>query len=293
MSSPPRSAFFQLHFAVFLFGFTAILGALIDLNAMVLVWWRLLITCISLLLLAHVWPKLRGIDRRDLVKLLGIGCLVALHWVTFFGSVKLANASVALVCYSTTALFTALLSPFFTNQKISRWEILLGILVIPGMVLVVQGVTLEMQIGIWVGLLSAFLIALFTLGNKEMVTRYDPMFITFVELGAGLLLLSLIGVCAHLASYEFEFWPDPSDWMLILVLALLCTTLGYVLQLKALRYISAFVSNLTMNLEPIYGILLAYFILQENQELSIKFYLGVTVIFVAIFIYPLVRKGNS
>jgi len=293
MSTPRGRAFLHLHVAVFLFGFTAILGALIDLNAIVLVWWRLLLTCLSLLLLARVWRQLPSIARSDLWILLGIGCLVALHWVTFFASVKLANASVALVCYSTTALFTAVLNPFFSKQKISQWEILLGILVIPGMALVVQGVTVEMQLGVWVGLLSAFLIALFTLGNKQMVARYDPLLLTLVELAAGLGLISAIGVIALLFDFQFQFWPQSSDWIFIVILALLCTTLGYVLQLKALRHISAFVANLAMNLEPIYGILLAYFILQENQELSLKFYLGVLLILAAIFIYPILRKRKA
>lgn len=289
MNSKQR-AYLELHFAVLLFGLTAILGDLIHLSALLIVWWRVLITCISLFFLIRFGQSLAHIPKEAIWKFMGIGVLVALHWLCFFGAVKYSNASICLVCMATTSFFTSFLEPLLLRQKIKWYEILLGLMIIPGMVLVVNNTQLSMMAGIWVGLLSAFLAAVFSILNKKMVDQADPMSITFIELGSAWLFLSLILPIFFYYNPAALFWPTQLDFSYLAILALLCTTLAYVLALRALKHISAFASNLTINLEPVYGILLAYFLLQENEELSEGFYYGVCIILVAVFSYPFLTR---
>jgi drug/metabolite transporter (DMT)-like permease len=289
--TPVQRAYLELHIAVLLFGFTAILGDLIELSAVVLVWWRVFITSISLLFLIKVAKLFKTLPRRTIFQYMGIGVLVGLHWIAFYGAIKLANASIAVVCMATTSFFTALLEPLIMRQRIKGYELILGILVIPGMALIVNSTSVSMLSGIWVGLLAAFLAALFATLNKRMVGKSDEMSITFLELGSAWLFISVILPFFFSTSEEAQlFWPTTSDWMYLIILALLCTTLAYVLALRSLRHLSAFASNLAINLEPVYGIILAWLILNENEELTGNFYWGVVVILIAVFSYPLLRK---
>ncbi|MEL6863781.1 MAG: DMT family transporter [Bacteroidota bacterium] len=283
-------AYLELHFAVLLFGFTAILGDLILLSAVVVVWWRVLITCISLLFLTRFGAAIRNIPRTLILKYMGIGCLVALHWVCFFGAVKYANASICLICMATTSFFTAILEPLIRRQAVKWYEIGLGLIIIPGMLLVVNNIEVGMMLGVWVGLLSALLAAVFAIFNKMLVDDADPMSITFLELGSGWLLISGILPFYFFSTPMAAFWPTLSDFAYLTVLALLCTTLGYVLALRALKYLSAFASNLTVNLEPVYGIVLAWLLLQENKELSSGFYWGCAIIITAVLSYPFIKS---
>ncbi len=285
-----QRAYLELHFAVLLFGLTAILGDLIHLSALLIVWWRVLITCISLFFLIRFGKVLRKIPRKIVFQFMGIGVLVALHWLCFFGAVKYSNASICLVCMATTSFFTSFLEPLLLQQRIKWYEMLLGLLIIPGMILVVNNTELSMMTGIVVGLLSAFLAAVFSILNKKMVDQADPMSITFLELGSAWLFLSLLLPLYFYYNPEASFLPNQADFGYLAILALLCTTLAYVLSLRALKHISAFASNLTINLEPVYGILLAYFILQENEELSNGFYYGVCIILIAVFSYPFLTR---
>lgn len=281
-------ALIQLHIAVFLFGFTAILGDLITLDALVLVWWRMLMACAGLLFLRQVRTKLFSISKVQVRALALVGALVAAHWVTFFASVKLANASVALICYSMTALFTALLSPAFNrNTSIRRADVVLGATVIPGMALVIGNLDLDLQLGFWIGILSAVLISIFTHLNKRLVADLSPELMTTVELGTGMLLLGIL-LPFWLLQSGAQFLPAPSDWLYLLILALICTTLGYVIQLQALARLTAFTSNLAMNLEPVYGIILAYILLDDGLELNGRFYLGALIIVLAVVIQPFI-----
>ncbi len=288
--SATRRAYLELNFAVLLFGLTAILGDLISLSAVVLVWWRVLLTSLSLLKVVNWYHLLHELPRRVLWQFAGIGVLVALHWLTFFGAIKLANASIALVCFATTAVFTAFLEPLILRQRIKGYEIFLGLLVIPGMVLVVQNTRWDMMAGMVVGLVSAFLASLFGTLNKRLIAKTDPLNITFVELSSAWLFLCPILPIYLYLNPEDAFWPTLSDWKYLLVLSLLCTTVGYWLAVRALRHLSAFATNLTINLEPIYGILLAIWILGEHKELSPRFYLGGGLILLTIFAYPFLRR---
>ncbi len=283
-------AYLELHIAVFLFGFTAILGDLITLPATTLVWWRVLITSFSLLFLIQMGRQLVELPRKLILQYMAIGVLVGLHWITFFGAVKYSNASVCLVCMATTSFFTAILEPILLRQKARPYEILLGLLIIPGMLLIVRSLDFSMLTGVALGLTSALLASLFAILNKKLIDRANPLSITFLELSSAWLLISLILPFYYYQNPQALFWPVEWDWAYLLVLALLCTTLAYVLALRALQHLSAFAANLTVNLEPVYGIILAIFLLQENEELNPNFYWGCLIILAAVFSYPLLKS---
>ncbi|MCB0640925.1 MAG: DMT family transporter [Phaeodactylibacter sp.] len=285
-----KRAYLELHIAVLLFGFTAILGDLIQLSALVIVWWRVLLTSVSLLFLVNVVKLFREMPRRLIWKFLGIGVLVAVHWLCFYGAIKYSNASITLVCMATTTFFTAFLEPLFTRKQVQNYQIMLGLLIIPGMVLIVNSLDFSMMLGVWVGLASAFLAALFATFNKILIEQSPPMQITFLELSSAWVFLSLFLPFYLLNNENAVFWPNWKDWGYLVVLALGCTTLAYVLALRALKHLSAFASNLTVNLEPVYGILLAWVLLQENEELSPNFYWGVLIILLSVFSYPVLKK---
>ena len=283
-----KRAYLELHIAVFLFGFTAILGDLIQLSALQIVWWRVLITAISLLFFIRFGKNLPNIPRKRILQYMGIGCIVALHWLCFYGAIKFANASIALVAMATSSTFTSFIEPFVLKARFKWYELILGLLVIPGMVLIVNGTELDMRLGLWVGLAAAFLASLFSILNKKLIQHSDPLQITFLEIGSAWLFLTLL-LPFYLLRADWAI-PGMWDWVYLIILALLCTTLAYVLALKSLKHISAFASNLVVNLEPVYGIILAWILLNEHEELTPAFYMGGIVILAVVFTYPLLRK---
>ncbi len=284
-------AYLYLHFCVFIWGFTAVLGKLISLQALPLVWWRVLLCSATLALIlprkqifALGWPMFR--------RLFGIGILVGIHWLCFYGAIKIANASIAVASMATTSFFSALTEPLLLKQKIKWYELALGIFILPGMALVVGNIDWTMRVGFAVGILGAFLAAVFTALNKKIIDSHPPppMVISFVELFAGLAVTSLALPFALARAPELTVLPAGFDWLWLLVLAWVCTLLPYYLTLQAMRYISAFSTNLTINLEPVYGVLLAALVFREDKDLSPGFYVGVVIILIAVFGHPLVKK---
>jgi drug/metabolite transporter (DMT)-like permease len=285
-----RTAHWQIHACVFLWGFTAILGKLISLPALALVWWRMLLVSAALLMLPRVWRGLRALPPRLLRAYAGIGVLVALHWLTFYGAIKLANASVAVTCIALAPVFLALVEPRVSGRRVDWRELLLGLAVVPGVAMVVGGVPRGMHLGIAVGVLSALLVALFGAWNKRLVDRADPLTVTCLELGAGMLflgLVALVGALASPSSAPIMPTPGPRDAALLLVLAIACTLLPFALSLVALRRLTAFQAQLAVNLEPVYAIALAIVLLGEQRELTPTFYAGVAVVLAAVFAHPL------
>lgn len=280
-----------MHVATLLFGFTAILGALIDLPAVSIVWWRVLITSFSLLFFISFGKKLKAIPRRYVWRFCGIGIIVGLHWMCFYGSIKLANSSIALICMAMTALFTSFFEPIFLKKRIDFLDMGLGIIIIPAMALIVKSSDVSLHTGILVGVLSAMLASLFTTLNKKYLDFGDFYSITFLELGAATVFISFI-LPIYYKGLNVGMLVPPTimDWMYIVILALLCTTFAYVLALKSLKYLSAFYSNLIINLEPIYGIILAIVILKEHKELNGTFYLGCLIILAAVLGYPVLKR---
>lgn len=285
-----KRAYLELHIAVFLFGFTAILGDLILLSALVIVWWRVLLTGISLLFLVRFGKALKLLSRGRILQYMGIGCLVVLHWLCFYGAIKYANASIALIAMATASFFTALLEPLMLKQQFKWYELALGLLVIPGMVLIVDATEIGMLPGVWVGLLAALLASVFSILNKKLIKHSDPLNITFLEIGSSWIFLTLFLPFYFMQVPVSEFFPSVLDWIYLAILSFLCTTVAYVLALKSLHHISAFASTLVVNLEPVYGILLAVVLLKEYEEMNFQFYVGGFIILIAVFIYPLIRK---
>jgi len=277
-----RRALIELHVCVVLWGFTAILGKLITLTATQLVWWRMLLVTIALACFPRVWRALKLIPPRQMLVFAGIGGVVALHWLAFYGSVKLANASVAATTMALAPAVTALIEPAITGARFERHNLLLGILVIPGVALVVGGIPGSMHLGFWVGVISAALAALFNALNKRFLGHHDAMAVTWLELGAGFVVLAAIAAFTAPDGAGIVV-PSVRDGAWLLVLAILCTLIPFAVSLATLRHLSAFTAQLAINLEPLYAIVLAVAFLGEARELDGMFFLGVAIVLAAVF----------
>lgn len=286
-----KQALIKLHLAVFLAGFTGILGKLIGLNEGLLVWYRIAITVITLYAWLRYRKQLGTVPAAAVFRLMGVGSLIALHWVFFYGSIKMANVSIGLVCFASVGFFTALLEPLFTAKKISRAEIGLGLLSLLGIYLIFH-FDMRYRSGILVGLVSAILAALFSVLNKRYVAVTDSKTMMLYELSGGLLILTL-GMPLYLHYFPPAYvLPTAGDWLWLLILSWLCTVLAMDLMLQSLKKVSAFTQNLSLNLEPVYGILMAFFLFHENASLSSSFYPGVGLIALSVVLQMLrvVRK---
>jgi drug/metabolite transporter (DMT)-like permease len=284
-----RNARLQIHLCVLLWGFTAILGKLITLPAPALVLWRMLLVTSALLLVRRVRRGLRVMPPKLMLVYGGIGVIVAMHWLTFYGAIKLANASVAVTCMALGSVFLALVEPWIAGRAFDPRELLLGVAIVPGVALVVGGIPDAMHAGLLVAMLSALLVALFGALNKRFIARAEPLTVTCLEMGAG--LLALLALSPLLPPGQSMFiLPAAGDAGLLLVLSMVCTLLPFSLSLVALRELTAFEAQLAVNLEPVYAILLAVLLLQEQRELGDRFYLGVTVILAAIFLQPVLQR---
>ena len=276
-----KKALLQLHIAVFLAGFTAILGKLITLNEGLLVWYRLLITVVTLIPLLIFQKKFEWLALKDMLRIFAVGAIVAIHWVAFYGSVKYANVSVALVCFSATGCFTAFLDPLITRRPFSIAELMLGLLAIAG-IYIIFDFHPQYKLGIAFGIISALGSAIFPIFNKRLIVRFSPETLTLYELAGGLFALTIL-VPLYLLKYPAAYYlPTPTDWVWLLIMAWFCTVLSFQLQLNALQKISAFTVNLSYNLEPVYGIILAFIFFKEQAELNPWFYAGVGLILLAV-----------
>lgn len=276
-----KKAFVQLHVAVFLAGFTAILGKLIGLNEGLLVWYRLLITVACLWLILFLKKRLQLISSAEMLKIFGVGFLVSFHWVMFYGSIKYGNVSIAVVCVSGAGFFTAIFDPFISKRKMSVTEVLLGALAIAG-IYIIFDFHPQYKTGIIFGVIAAVGIALFPIFNKKLLELHSPETLTLYELGGGLLSLTVIMPLYTRYFPAAYYLPTATDWIWLLILALACTVLSFDLQLNALKKVSAFTANLTYNLEPVYGIILAFVFFKENESLNAHFYIGVGLIILAV-----------
>jgi len=290
MASSTR-ALLQIHFCVVLLGFTAILGKAITLRAVPLVWWRMILVTAALLLVRRFWKGLAALPPRLIATYLGIGVIVAGHWLAFYGSIKLANASVAATTMAFVPLFIAFIEPIFTRRKFEARELLFGVAVIPGVALVVGGIPAEMRGGLAVGVLSALLAAIFGMLNKRFVEYGEPLSVTGLEMGAGALFLTLLAPLLA-KSEPVIVKPSAHDAVLLLILSTGCTLLPFALSLVALRHLSAFTTALALNMEPVYAIVLAILLLGEQRELDRGFYFGVTIVFLVVFSYSFLKRGT-
>lgn len=285
-----KKAFLQLHIAVFLAGFTGILGRLITLNEGMIVWYRLLLTSVTMWVLFGFMKKLHKIPLVDILKISAVGFIAALHWVTFYGSIKYANVSVALVCFSAISFFTALFEPLILRKKMNWTELLLGLVTLSGIYIIFHFDT-QYKTGIIIGIISALLASLFPIYNREFLKRINVETLLAWQQTGGLLVLSLF-LPFYLQQFPVNsFFPGIENFAWLLVLAWICSVIAFQFSSNALKKLSAFTVNLTYNLEPVYGIILAFIVYKENQFLSKWFFVGFGIIAIAIIfhVYLLVK----
>ena len=288
-----QKSYLSLHFAVFLFGFTGILGAVIDLPAITLVWWRALITWIGLIPILYLTKELKLPSRKDFLTFFFIGILVAIHWICFYGAIKLSNSSVAMICLATIPVFTTICETLINKNKWNRSDIFIGIAIIPGMLLIVQNISIQFQLGFLVGIIASIFSAIFATLNKKHITKGTSMQITWIELFSVWCFISLFLPFYHYYNPTVAFLPSGDDWIYLILLSVFCTIVAFVLVVKSLQHLSAFSAMLCFNLEPVYGILFAAIFLQDYKNLNVSFYLGVIVIVSTVIYYPFYNKSKS
>lgn len=292
MTKPNKRAdLLLLHFIVLIFSFTAILGKLITLPADNLVWYRMLIALLGIAIYQKFISKPAKVTRRMLLDYLGVGGIIAAHWVTFFAAIKVSNVSVALVALSVSSLFVAIMQPLFLKTKMVWYEVFLSVLTIAGIVTIfsVEG---RHTTGLIIGLLSAFFAATFSLFNTRLIQKNEATVISLYEMAGGVLVLSIY----FLITGKFEpafFIVTAMDWFWLLILGLVCTSFAYVGTVKVLRHLSPFTVSISINLEPVYGILLALLFFKESETMNPAFYLGAGLILSSILINAWLKRKRA
>ena len=290
MQNAKLKNYLHLHLLVFIAGFTAILGQLITINAVHLVWYRMVFACIFM----FAYIKIRGIKLRlkssSVVKLGLAGIIIALHWITFFGSIKESNVSIALAMFSTGAFFASLLEPIIFKRRIIWYEILFGIIVIFGVFIITQS-EIKYIYGIILGVLSAFLSSFFAVLNGRFIKSYSSTVISFYEFISGVIAISIYLL---IFSKEFKqasfFNLSVSDFWYLIILASVCTAYAFIAAVHVMRFISPYTVVLTYNLEPVYGIILAVLLFPEKESMSPSFYYGAILILSTVLINALLKN---
>ncbi|MCD8269261.1 MAG: DMT family transporter [Parabacteroides sp.] len=278
-----REAFIKLHISILLAGFTGLFGKLISLNEGLLVWYRMMFAALLLFIILAVSKKLVAISWQEQLKITGTGFLLGLHWVFFYGSIKITNVSVGVVCFSLVGFFTALLEPLIIKRRFRMKELLFSLITVAGIILIFQ-FDMRYRTGIIIGIISSALAALFTITNKKVGARHPSRMMLLYEMAGGFIGLSIL-----LPFYLYFFpvstiLPDRTDFLYLLLLALVCTIGLYLLQIQVLKMISAFTVNLSYNLEPVYSIILAMLFFGEAKELNTAFYLGLGLICISVLL---------
>ncbi|HSI91438.1 MAG TPA: DMT family transporter [Adhaeribacter sp.] len=284
---PRLKDFLELHFIIFLWGFTAILGKLISIPAVELVAVRTLIACLALAVLIKFRGGLFRVGTLPFLQMLGVGILIAAHWILFFASARVASVSISLAGLATASLWTALLEPVFTRKKIKPHEILLAILIMAGLYVIFR-FEFDHAVGITMAVGSALMASLFTIINSRLTKIYPSGTITLYEMaGACLATVLFFPLYTTYFTHSLNFSMSGMDWVYLLILTLVCTVYAYTAGVRLMQRISAFAMNLTVNLEPVYGIVLAWLIFGEKEQMSAGFYYGALIILAAVFIYPI------
>ncbi len=281
-----KKALIQMHVAVLLWGFTGVIGKAITLSAPVLVWYRMLLTALFMAVILFYRKEWVPVERKDKWRLIWIGCLMGLHWVAFYGSIKYSSISVALVCLSTASIFTSLLDPFVNKGKHNYREFILSIITIIGVYFIYQFQQLYWK-GIILGIIAAVLSSWFVVLNKKIATKYPARTMVFYEMAAGWAMLTLLIPFQVMYMTDVALLPTSADWIWLVVLSLCCTVWSQSLALNALKHISAFTSTLSVNMEPVYGILLAFVFFGEHKDLDAKFYIGMLLILSSVVLQML------
>lgn len=282
-----RSAYFKMHISIFLWGFTGILGKLISLNEGLLVWYRMFLSAFGLLIFLFIRKKQLRLPKRDFWRLTMISGFVAAHWICFYGAIKYSNVSVTLSSFATLALFTAFLEPIFLRKKLQKVEILLGSITLIGIIFIFQ-IDTSYHLGIILAIGAAILAAVFTILNKQIAHKIDSSVVSFYQLGMGWVILTFF-IPFYIDGVSSAMLPSTIDWIYLIVLSFLLTSLTFVLSMHALKYVSSFTMNLSVNLEPIYGIILAFIIFDEQKEVNANFYIGAGIILSTVVLHSIIN----
>ena len=287
MRNDKLQAYLQLHLIVFIWGFTAILGALITIKADALVWYRMFLACIFIFLFILFKKKSFKIPMKEFFQLIFVGLLIAIHWVFFFKAIHISNVSITLVVFSLGAFIASLLEPLIYGRKLLWYEVFFGLLIVAALSLL-----LEVEINYFEGMIYAFasliLGVLFTLVNGKLIKHHDSSVITFYEFLSGVFFITLYFLYQHQFTDNF-FKLNSKDWILILVLSSVCTAYAFTASVKVMQKLSPYTVMLTTSLEPVYGIVLAYFIIGGKEKMSVEFYLGALIIVVVVVINGIVK----
>jgi len=281
--------YFHLHFLVFIAGFTAILGELISIQAIPLVWFRMGIATILMALYIRIMKINIKISARYVVRFCVAGIIIALHWITFFGSIKAANVSIALSMFSTGAFFASFIEPIIFKRRVIWYEIIFGILVIIGVFIITKS-EIKYLLGIILGILSAFLSSLFAVINGKFLEKNSATVISFYEFLGGVLFVTifipLFGDGFSLGFFKLSGF----DYGYLFILASVCTAYAFIASVYIMNYISPYTVILTYNLEPVYGIILALILFPESEIMSPQFYLGAIIIITVVILNGVIKN---
>lgn len=288
MLSDNAKSHLQLHLIVFIWGFTAVLGRLITLDALPLVWFRMLFAVAFIFVYIRIKNISLKIPPKVILKFLVAGLVIALHWFTFFRAIKVSNVSITLACLSTGAFFTSLIEPIFFGKKVIWYEIFFGLIVVFGLSIIfnVEGNYVE---GITLALISAFLSASFSVINSKFVMDYEPTVISFYELSGGVLFFSAFLLFSN--SFDVNFFQLTSnDFMYLMILSSICTAYAFIASTAVMKFLSPYTVMLTINLEPIYGIILAVLIFKDKEHMSSEFYIGALIILTTVILNGILKS---
>lgn len=291
MQAGPRD-YLQLHFLVLIWGFTAILGVLITIPAVEIVFYRTLFAFIALGALLFIRKRNFNLGPTEIIKILGTGFLIAAHWILFFAAARVSTVSVTLAGIATCSIWTSFIEPLATNRKIKWFEVVIGGIVMLGLYIIFQ-FEFDHVLGLVMALVSAFLAALFTVINGKFTKRHHPYMITFYEMiGAclGTALFFPVYIKYFAVDGALHLVPTNMDWVYLTVLALICTVYAYSVSVELMQKMSAYVINLTVNMEPVYGIILAVIFFNEDEKMTTGFYWGTLVILLSVLVYPLINR---
>lgn len=281
--------YFHLHFLVFIAGFTAILGNLISIDAIPLVWFRMVIAFVLMFIYIKIAKVNLKIKPKPILRLSIAGIIIALHWITFFGSIKEANVSIALAMFSTGAFFASLIEPIIYKRSIIWYEILFGIIVIIGVFIITQS-ELRYLKGIILGIISAFLSSLFAVLNGQFLKQHTATIISFYEFLSGVLFVSLY-IFFFGEGFSFDFFIlSELDFIYLFILASICTAYAFIASVYVMKLISPFTVVLTYNLEPVYGIIMAVILFPEKENMSASFYYGAAIIIVTVILNGVLKN---
>lgn len=284
--------YLHLHFLVFIAGFTAILGELISIKAIPLVWFRMLMASILMFLYIKIKRIKINIPGRYIIRFFIAGVIIALHWITFFGAIKVANVSIALAMFSTGAFFASFIEPIIYKRKIIWYEIVFGIIVIIGVFIITQS-EMKYLTGILLGILSAFLSSLFAVINGKFLERNSATVISFYEFIGGVIFITLFILLFGKGFSQEFFILSVSDYSYLFILASICTAYAFIASVYIMKYISPYTVVLTYNLEPIYGIILALILFPEKEKMSSQFYFGAMVIISVVILNGILKNSKK